>query len=301
MSKPSPRATLVVLAAGRARRYGGCKPLAPVGPAGEPVLDLLVGDALAAGFGAIVLVISPSTGPAIRYHVEQRWPPEVEVAFALQERPLGTVHAVLCAADHLDPAASFAVANADDLYGQEALALLARYLLAGGDRNAIVAYQLANVIIGEAPVTRGVCQIGPTGDLESVVERRQVTARGDGTFSVADGLQPATLDGDTPVSMNLWGFGPAMRELFVRTMAEAHEVSEEAEVLLPEVVGAVLEGRARASSTVGPFHVLPARGRCIGVTHPSDLPLVQAEIARSVGTGARPAFPFASSERTGSG
>ena len=48
---------LVVLAAGRARRYGGCKPLAPVGPDGEAVIDLLASDALAAGFGTIVLVI----------------------------------------------------------------------------------------------------------------------------------------------------------------------------------------------------------------------------------------------------
>jgi len=65
---------LVILAAGRAKRYGGCKPLAPVGPQGEAVIDLVASDALAAGFGAIVLVLSPSTGPAIRYHVEHTWP-----------------------------------------------------------------------------------------------------------------------------------------------------------------------------------------------------------------------------------
>ena len=65
---------LVILAAGRARRYGGCKPLAPVGPHGEAVIDLVASDALAAGFGTIVLVLGPSTGPAIRYHVERTWP-----------------------------------------------------------------------------------------------------------------------------------------------------------------------------------------------------------------------------------
>ena len=38
---------LVILAAGRAKRYGGCKPLAPVGPQGEAVIDLSVeGDAV---------------------------------------------------------------------------------------------------------------------------------------------------------------------------------------------------------------------------------------------------------------
>src|ERR1700728_2366657 len=86
---------LVVLAAGRARRYGGCKPLAPVGPDGEAVIDLLASDALTAGFGTIVLVIGPSTGPAIRYHVERTWPSQVDVRFELQDRGLGTVDAVL--------------------------------------------------------------------------------------------------------------------------------------------------------------------------------------------------------------
>ena len=62
--------SLVVLAAGLARRYGGCKPLAPIGPSGEAVIDLLVSDAIAAGFGRVVLVLHPETGPAIRYHVD---------------------------------------------------------------------------------------------------------------------------------------------------------------------------------------------------------------------------------------
>jgi CTP:molybdopterin cytidylyltransferase MocA len=65
----STKPALVILAAGRARRYGGCKPLAPVGPRGEAVIDLVASDALAAGFGSIVLVLGPATGPAIRYHV----------------------------------------------------------------------------------------------------------------------------------------------------------------------------------------------------------------------------------------
>jgi CTP:molybdopterin cytidylyltransferase MocA len=95
---------LVILAAGRARRYGGCKPLAPAGPHGEAVIDLVASDALGAGFGTIVLVLGPQTGPAIRYHVEHTWPPDVDVRFALQEAPLGTVHAVLSASDHVGDA-----------------------------------------------------------------------------------------------------------------------------------------------------------------------------------------------------
>jgi len=92
---------LVILAAGRARRYGGCKPLAPVGTHGEAVIDLVASDAVTAGFGTIVLVLGPSTGPAIRYHVEHTWPDNVDVRFATQPAPLGTVNAVLSASDHV--------------------------------------------------------------------------------------------------------------------------------------------------------------------------------------------------------
>src|SRR5271168_2650180 len=95
------RPALVILAAGRARRYGGCKPLAPVGPQGEAVIDLVASDAVAAGFGTIVLVLGPSTGPAILYHVQRTWPEALDVRFASQPAPLGTVHAVLSASDHV--------------------------------------------------------------------------------------------------------------------------------------------------------------------------------------------------------
>jgi hypothetical protein len=52
-------------------------------------------------------------------------------------------------------------------------------------------------------------------------------------------------------------------------------------VLLPEVVAQSLSAHA--------FTVLNATGRCIGVTHPDDLGLVQADLNRQVGRGERPA------------
>src|SRR5277367_5150885 len=125
---------LVILAAGRARRYGGCKPLAPVGAHGEAVIDLVASDAVAAGFGTIVLVLGPSTGPAIRYHVEHTWPAAVDVRFAAQPAPLGTVHAVLSASDHVGDT-PYGVGNADDIYGRAACAQLATHLAAHHDAN----------------------------------------------------------------------------------------------------------------------------------------------------------------------
>src|SRR6516165_272081 len=158
---------LVILAAGRAKRYGGCKPLAPVASRGDAVIDLVASDALAAGFTTIVLVLGPSTGPAIRYHVEHTWPGAVEVRFALQPAPLGTVDAVLSASEHVDDR-PYGVANADDIYGLDGCALLAAHLRQHGDANALVGYRLADAIVGSSPVTRGICRVGGDGHLEGV-------------------------------------------------------------------------------------------------------------------------------------
>jgi len=272
--------TLVILAAGRAKRYGGLKPLAPVGTHGEAVIDLVASDALAAGFETIVLVLGPASGPAIRYHVEHTWPEAVDVRFATQPAPLGTVSAVLAASDYVG-AAPYGVGNADDIYGRNGCALLAEHLRKDGDANALVGYRLADAVIGFAPVTRGVCEVADDGRLLGVDERRRVHATTDGEFVADDGREPATLSADVRVSMNLWGFTAGFHRTLRAAMDDAVDASEESEVLLPEVV--------TQSLGTSSFTILAARGRCIGVTHPGDLSLVQAELNREVAAGERPA------------
>jgi len=102
-----------------------------------------------------------------------------------------------------------------------------------------------------------------------------------GNFISSDGREPATLAPDARVSMNLWGFTPAFHRTLQAAMAAAVDASEEAEVLLPEVVADSLGQDS--------FTVLSAQGRCIGVTHPDDLGLVQAELNRQIGRGERAA------------
>jgi hypothetical protein len=276
---------LVILAAGRARRYGGVKPLAPVGPHGEAVIDVVASDAIAAGFGTVVLVLGAGTGPAIRYHVEHTWPEAVDVRFALQPAPLGTVHAVLSASDHVGTR-PYGVGNADDIYGQAACAQLVRHLHQQAETNALVGYRLKDAVVGTSAVTRGICRVGEDGSLLGVDERRQVTRTPEGGFVAGDGRQPVALPPEALVSMNLWGFTPAFHETLRTAMAAAVGASEEAEVLLPEVVAESLSDSS--------FTVLPALGRCIGVTHPDDLSLVQAELNRQVAAGERPAKLWAS-------
>ena len=292
---------LVVLAAGMARRYGGCKPLAPIGPNGEAVIDLLVSDAVSAGFGQVVLVLHPETGPAVRYHVERCWPESVEVAFAEQRLPLGTVHALLAAKGHLDPDTSFAVANADDIYGEEAMGQLVAQLGSGRSEHALIGYRLHATVATDDPVTRGICEVDGRGYLVALAERRQIFRHHNGeSFRSEDGAEPAELDGGLPTSVNLWGFRPAMWGVLEASM-EASGLDEEAllaaatsgaavpkaEVLLPEVVAAmVVQGSGL------PVRVVTTDAKLVGVTHAADLPLVSAELARQVAWGIRPSQPW---------
>jgi hypothetical protein len=290
-----------MLAAGVARRYGGCKPLAPVGLHGEAVIDLNAGDAIAAGFGEIVLVLGPATGPAIAYHVRRCWPSSVPVSLAHQAIALGTAHALL-GAGHIIGDRPFAVINADDIYGVPALETLARHLTSSPD-HALVSYRLGDTVVSADPVTRGTCHVDDDGWLQALSERRQVTRHEDGRLTADDGLEPKELSADTPVSMNLWGFTAAVWAFLHQAVSAAHpELAPDgtvrggppasaAEVLLPDVVGTMV-ARAGHDEVGRRVRVIEGSGRCIGVTHADDLPVVRMELAEMVGQGLRAEGPW---------
>ena len=180
---------LVILAAGRGRkRYGGVlKPLAPVGPDGEAVIDLVASDALAAGFTTIVLVVGPATGPAIRYHVERNWPGRRSTsASPMQEPPCGTVDAVLRRPRSSTGVGAGAHPSASPTpttsTASPACACWPRTWLARGHQRP-GRLPPARPWWWDAPVTRGLCEVDDDGILVSVIERRQVTAIGDDGFA----------------------------------------------------------------------------------------------------------------------
>ena len=288
---------LVMLAGGMAKRYGGCKPLAPVGLHGEAVIDLNASDGVAAGFGQVVVVVGPQTGPAISYHVERSWPAAVRATLVEQPVPLGTAHAAICARRSVG-GRPFALVNADDVYGVEALGDLVEQLRTG-DEHVIVAYRLADTIVTGDPVTRGTCEVSADGHLDRIVERRLVTRHDDGRFTAGDGRTPVELEPDTLVSVNLWGFRPAVWPVLEAAVRAEHPSlrddgsladgarSSAAEVLLPEVIGDMVASRTPGGGPAQPVRVLAGRGRCVGVTHADDLPVVRSELAVMVGRGER--------------
>src|SRR4051812_877891 len=98
--------TLVVLAAGRGTRFGGKKQLAPLGPAGELMLDYTLRDAAVAGFSHAIVVASDDTADALRSHLRHMSAMPFDVV--VQTAARGTAHATLVGAERL--ASPFAVA-----------------------------------------------------------------------------------------------------------------------------------------------------------------------------------------------
>jgi UTP-glucose-1-phosphate uridylyltransferase len=270
------------LAAGRARRYGGLKQLAPVGMHGEGVIDLIASDAYAAGFEDIVIVINPDTGPEIQEHVATFWPKGRSVTFTYQTQLRGTVSAVLASESALDLTKPFAVSNADDLYGRESFRVLGEHLATSAN-NCLVGFELERALVGELPVSRGTCMV-VNGHLTEIVERREVQATLDG-FIAEDGLEPRSLHPQTIVSMNLWGLQPTIFPLMHEAL-DQHDFEQEKEIQLSTFVGGILHHAPLR------FDVIRTSSRCIGVTHAEDLPLAQMLVRQEIEAGERPEFAF---------
>jgi hypothetical protein len=274
--------SLIILAAGRARRYGGVKQLAPIGLHGEGVIDLIASDAYAAGFDDIVIVVNAETGPEIERHVLEHWPKGHSVAFAVQEQLRGTVDAVLAAERLLDLSRPFGVSNADDLYGRAAFMLLGEHMKTSSN-SCLVGFELDRALVGDLPVSRGTCNV-VNGHLTDIIERRNVHTTLLG-YDADDGLEPVSLSPLTTVSMNLWGFQTSIVPL-MQEARDRHDFEKETEMQLSTFVGQILHHAPMR------FDVLPTRSRCIGVTHAEDLRIAQLLVRLEIESGHRPEFAF---------
>lgn len=288
---------LVVMAAGLGSRYGGLKQIDPIGPTGEIIIDYSLHDAIEAGFGRVVFVIKRELEEVFRERIGRQVEGRIDTRYAFQEltdlpegftvpegrtKPWGTGHAVLAAREHID--APFAVINGDDFYGRDAFRAIADFLRGAVDGNglspfAMVGYPVENTLTEHGHVARGVCRVDAAGKLVDIVERTRIERREGGIAFTEDGQTWQPLAEGTPVSMNMWGFTPAlMKALEARFPAFLQAAGDnlKAEFFLPFVVDAMVqEGLATVD-------VLPVRERWFGVTYQEDKPLVKAAIGRLV-------------------
>ena len=260
-------ATLVIMAAGLASRYGGAKQIEKVGPSGEILMEYTIHDARQAGFDHFVIVLQPGMHADFREICGKRLEGHVSLDYAFQSfeslpdwytmpegrtKPYGTVPAVLSGREVIR--GRFAVVNADDYYGPEAFVLMRRALekLPEEKGGCMVAYRLKNTVSDFGTVTRGVCSVSK-GKLTGVEETFQIGRAADGSIrSFADSDEGKPLDGESPVSMNFWGFTPwaleTMDEYFTAFLKSPAGSELKGECLLPTMVGELI-GRGELAVT----------------------------------------------------
>ena len=305
---------LVILAAGMGSRFGGLKQVQPVGPHGELIIEYSIFDALRAGFDRLVLVIRRDIEADFRATIGRRLEARIAVDYVYQEladvpaafqaaaatrsKPWGTGHAVLAARHAVRR--PFAVINADDFYGATGYRALAAHFAAqantaGAPRPqstaavpgyALVGYPLRQTLSEHGTVSRGVCATDATGRLKNITELTKIEQHAGGVryLDAAGVAQPLT--GDETVSVNFWGFTPAvlpqLEALFADFLA-ARGTDPKAEFYLPTAISDLNE---RGAAQVA---LLRSESAWFGITYREDLPTAMAAVRDLVAAGSYPA------------
>jgi UTP-glucose-1-phosphate uridylyltransferase len=202
---------------------------------------------------------------------------------AHRTRPWGTGHAILMAADVIR--GPFAAINADDFYGATSFRVLVEHLKSGSADFAMVGFVLRNTLSEFGSVARGVCQTSTEGFLESVTEMTKIERDGTGARAAGGGGKILRLAGDEAVSMNMWGFTPALfdelRGRFVEFLRK-YGGEEKSEFYIPSAVNEILQAeRARVK-------VLRTPDSWFGVTYREDRPFVVKGIRELIARGNYP-------------
>lgn len=275
--------TLFVLAAGMGSRYGGLKQLDGLGPHGETIMDYSIYDAIRSGFGKIVFVIRKDFEDDFRKIILSKYENHIPVEVVFQAidnlpegfvcpegrtKPWGTNHAVLMGKDVIKE--PFAVINADDFYGRNSFEVIAKELSKPKENKGdycMVGFRVGNTMSESGSVARGVCET-TDGYLTTVVERTAIeyNDKHEITFVDENGVTQ-TLEPNTPVSMNLWGFTPDYFEFsegyFVDFLKENIE-KPKAEFFIPLVVNELI------TKNIAKVKVLDTESKWFGVTYAAD-------------------------------
>lgn len=288
---------LVILAAGMGSRFGGLKQVQPVGPHAELIIEYSIFDALRAGFDRLVLVIRRDIEADFRATIGRRLEARIAVDYVYQElddvpaahrasgrsKPWGTGHAVLAARTAVRR--PFAVINADDFYGAAGYRTLATHFAASSDY-ALVGYPLRQTLSEHGTVSRGLCAIDGPGRLRSITELTKIEKAATGArYTDAAGVVQQ-LSGDETVSMNFWGFTPAvfpqLEQLFGEFLA-ARGADPKAEFYLPT---ALSDLNQRGAAQIA---LLRSEDAWFGITYREDLPTAASAVRELVAAGRYPA------------
>jgi UTP-glucose-1-phosphate uridylyltransferase len=294
--------TLLILAAGMGSRYGGIKQIDTVGPSGEIIIDYSIYDAIRAGFGKVVFVIRKSIETDFKAcGFEEKYGDKIDIRYVYQEidapiegvdafperqKPWGTGHAILMAKDAIQE--PFIAINADDYYGYDAFAKVAKFLTqkAAPNHYCMVGYLLKNTLSENGSVSRGVCTVNTAQHLTDVVERTSIQRleNGDMAYLNGDG-NFHDLNENAVVSMNYWGFYPTIFEELRTQFIDFLSVSgtnPKAEFFIPSVVNKLIQDK-KVDCTV-----LTSDDQWYGVTYKEDKASVQTAFKALLADGVYP-------------
>jgi UTP-glucose-1-phosphate uridylyltransferase len=293
--------TLLILAAGIGSRYGGMKQIDQVGPSGEAIIDYSIYDAIRAGFGRIVFVIRKNIEQDFIDFFGEKLKGRIPFEFAYQEldmvpdgftvpderiKPWGTAHAVWVARDVINE--PFVVINADDFYGRGSYQSVAKYLsdqATGPEKHCMVGFQIKHTLSDFGTVSRGICDVDDKDFLKAIVERTEIGKSDSGIYFKDDNGMDQPMTGEEMVSMNVWGFSPAIFPLLEKHFVEfIHKNINQpkAELYIPTVVNDMVK------NDLGNLKVLPAIDRWFGVTYKEDKPAAIENIRMQVDQGIYP-------------
>ena len=237
---------------------------------------------------------------AYAYQELDKIPSKYQEAYKGRTKPWGTGQAILVCKDIVKE--PFLVINADDYYGKSAYKTAYDYLTGAkryeGDASdvanvcgglsacvkadacgktglhevAMVSFILKNTLSDFGTVTRGVCQVGEDGYLQSIVETSNIEKAGANAI-VRGEHEDERLDLNVAVSMNMWGLFPEFFQILEKGFEEFLESLEadassggykKTEYLLPTIIGNLLEENKLA------VRVLESKDKWFGVTYKED-------------------------------
>ena len=302
--------TLLVLAAGMGSRYGGLKQMDGLGPNGETIIDYSIYDAVEAGFGKVVYIVREyfkedmikrvherysnvtcPDGEPLKFEFVTQELNKIPEGFTLnpeREKPWGTAHAVLMAAEVINE--PFAVINGDDYYGKHSFKVLADWLKAHEGKTGefcLVGFELQNTLSESGAVSRGICTTGADGFLTTVVEHHKIARAEDGKVYGENSNTGETVevDGLANCSMNMWGFTPdyfvKSAEIFKTFLAKSGNELK-SEFYIPYAIDSMIK------DDTGKTEVLTTSSRWFGVTFKEDRPGVVAKFQEFADQGIYP-------------
>ncbi|MBQ6243892.1 MAG: nucleotidyltransferase [Bacteroidales bacterium] len=302
--------TLLVLAAGMGSRYGGLKQMDGLGPNGETIIDYSIYDAVQAGFGKVVYIVRGYFLEQFKETVARKYSnvkccdgTPLEFVFVTQEldkiparftlnperqKPWGTAHAVLMAADVIKE--PFVVINGDDYYGKESFRIAGDWCRAHEGSEgvyAIVGFELDHTLSESGGVSRGICHYDAEQHLTNVVEHLNIQKDADGVVRGDNSVtgEHVELAAKDLCSMNMWGFTPdyfAKSSAIFETFLEQNLMELKKEFYIPYAIDCMIKaGSAKCDVLSTPSH-------WFGVTYKEDRPAVVAKFAELAREGVYP-------------